>query len=64
MTGEQLRERRKKLGLSQASLAKLLNVAENTIARNERGVNPIQNPTMLDLALKTLERNQENERKQ
>lgn len=63
MTGEDLRERRKRLGLTQSDLAKLLGTTETTIRRNEKGQSPIQNPTMLDLALKTLERNKENESK-
>ncbi len=59
MTGAELRERRLKLELSQEALAKLLGTKANTIARNERGDSPIQNPVMMDLALQTLERNKE-----
>lgn len=59
MTGAELRKRRLKLGLSQEVLAKLLGTTRNTIARNEREDSPIANPTMLDLALQTLERKNE-----
>lgn len=59
MTGEELRERRIKLGLTQATLAELLGTTETTIRRNEKGQSPIANPTMLDLALQTLERKNE-----
>lgn len=62
MTGAELKQRREKLGLTQSSLAKLLGTTQNTIARNERGDSPIQNPTMMDLALKTIEREKQKEK--
>jgi DNA-binding transcriptional regulator YiaG len=37
MTPEELRERRRKYNLSQSSLAKLMGVTANTVARWERG---------------------------
>jgi transcriptional regulator with XRE-family HTH domain len=62
MSGNELRERREKLGLSQSTLAKKLGTTQNTVSRWELGTMEIQNPVMLDLALQTLER--KNERKQ
>jgi transcriptional regulator with XRE-family HTH domain len=49
-------ERRKQLGLNQTVLAEKLGTTQNTISRWENGTIEIQNPVMLDLALKTLER--------
>lgn len=56
MIGAELKQRREKLGLSQASLAQKLGTSTNTVARWEREEMKIQNPEMLNLALKTLER--------
>jgi len=53
---EDLIERRRRLGLSQAELGRRLGTNSNTISRWERGDAPIGNPRMLDLALKALER--------
>jgi len=55
MDGVELRGRRRALGLSQANLAELLTVPENTIARWERGVVGIRHPGLLSLALEALE---------
>ena len=54
MTGEQLKEIREKLGLSQTELAERLRVARNTVWRWEQGKRHI--PEFLDLALETIER--------
>lgn len=54
MTPQELLSRRKALRLSQAKLGKHLGVSWNTIARWERGVAPIGQPAMLDLALRAL----------
>lgn len=63
MTGAELKQRREKLELSQEVLAKLLGTTQTTISRNELGLSPIQNPTMMDLALKTIEREYDAKRK-
>lgn len=55
MTGDKLKRRRKGLELSQANLALKLGTTTNTIARWEREEMKIQNPVLLDLALKFLE---------
>ncbi len=44
MTGTELRQLRKRLGLTQAELARLVGVARNSIARQERGVIGIREP--------------------
>jgi len=54
MTGAKLRERRQRLGLTQQRLSERLHVTRNTVARWERNEQPI--PGLLDLALKTIER--------
>lgn len=56
MTGDELREKREALGMTQEQLATELKVAPNTVARWERGERSI--PPYLDLALETIERNQ------
>lgn len=56
MTGAELQKRREKLGLNQTALAKLLGTTQNTISRWELEKLQIQNPEMLDLALQTIER--------
>lgn len=56
MTGDELRERRERLGLSQVALAKLLGTTQNTISRWELGTLPIEKSQMLELALEALER--------
>lgn len=55
MTPEDLRTRRRRLGLSQTQLAEQLGVTQNTISRWELGEMEIANPTMLRLALERLE---------
>jgi transcriptional regulator with XRE-family HTH domain len=55
MTGEELRERRMALHLSQATLADKLGVTKNTVARWERGELTMANPKMIDMSLKQLE---------
>lgn len=56
MTGADLRNRRKALGLSQAALAQRLGTTKNTVARWERGEITIAKPEMLELALRQIER--------
>jgi transcriptional regulator with XRE-family HTH domain len=64
MTGEQLKERRENLKFSQTKMAELLGTTQNTIYRWETNRMKIQNPEMLDLALKTLERELKTEKPQ
>ena len=52
----ELKTRRHKLGLSQAQLATKLGTTQNTIYRWENGLMKIQNPMILDRALKDLEK--------
>lgn len=52
MTGEQLREKRQKLELTQEALAKELGVSSNTVARWER--DEVAIPPYLELALNWL----------
>ena len=54
MTGEDLRQKREALGMTQAELAGALKVAPNTVARWERAERAI--PSHLPLALETVER--------
>lgn len=54
MTPDDLRAFRNKLGLSQAGLARALDVDVMTISRWERGAMAIQHPTILRLALERL----------
>lgn len=54
MTGDELRDYRRKLGLTQAQLAASLGVTPNTVARWERDELVIANPRMLRLALERL----------
>lgn len=63
MTGEELRERRMALHLSQATLADKLGVTKNTVARWERGELRMANPQMVEMSLKQLEEEMTNEGK-
>lgn len=54
MTGEELKNRRNALGLTQAELAEILDVKPNTIARWENGVLSV--PQTVELAMETVER--------
>lgn len=54
MDGEQLKEKRISLGLTQAQLAEILDVKPNTVARWERGVLAV--PRTVELAMETVER--------
>lgn len=54
MTGQELRATRDALGLSQAELARALDVTVSTISRWETGHKPIGNPGMVRLALEAL----------
>jgi transcriptional regulator with XRE-family HTH domain len=56
MDGESLKKRREDLEMSQAQLAKTLEVDVTTISRWERGERSI--PAYLKLALETVERQQ------
>lgn len=58
LSGDELRARRKALGLSQARLAAKLHVHTNTVARWERGELVIEHPNMILLALDELARQQ------
>ncbi|HEV2860966.1 MAG TPA: helix-turn-helix domain-containing protein [Pyrinomonadaceae bacterium] len=53
MEPNELKRRRKALGLSQEQLAVLLDVDEMTVSRWERGVHPI--PKYIELAVEALE---------
>ena len=53
MTSQELKERRKKLGLRQDQLAERLGVARNTVSRWE--LNDVAIPAYLHLALKQIE---------
>lgn len=53
MTPEELRQQRHAHGLSQAALAKLMQVSPNTVARWERGESAI-NQGLVHLAFKVL----------
>lgn len=56
MTPQQLTARREALGLSQAQLARALQVSEATISRWESGDRKILMAGVVELALQTLER--------
>lgn len=55
MTGAHLRRRRQALGLSQTALAERLGVPQATISRWETGGHAIDQPEILDLAIRALE---------
>ena len=54
MSGDELKERRNALGMTQAELAKILDVKPNTVARWENGVLAV--PQTVALAIETVER--------
>ncbi len=54
MKGEEIREQRKELELTQVELGERLDVSGNTIARWERGEVSFEHPEMLRLALTAL----------
>jgi transcriptional regulator with XRE-family HTH domain len=54
MEGEELKEKRIALGLTQAQLAEILDVKPNTVARWERGLLAV--PRTVELAMATVER--------
>jgi transcriptional regulator with XRE-family HTH domain len=56
LTGQEIRDRRKALKLTQSELAKRLGVIRLTVQRWESGTLTIKSPEMVDLALETLER--------
>ncbi len=56
MTKEELRQKRKNLGLTQIELAEELDVKNNTVARWESGVLPTI-PKMVELAMQAIEMN-------
>ena len=56
MTKEELKQRRERLGLTQADFAKILGVASNTVSRYETGL--VDVPEWLELVLETLEQRQ------
>jgi DNA-binding XRE family transcriptional regulator len=51
MTPDELRDRRKALGLSQSGLGRALGISPNTVARWERGEQRLGNPSLVRLAL-------------
>ena len=53
-TGEDLREYRERIGMSQEQLGQLLEIPRNTVARWERGEVAIEKRRMLELALRAL----------
>lgn len=55
MIGEDLRQRRKALGLTQAQLGQALDRPQHTISRWERGDMAIESPGVLRFLLKCLE---------
>ena len=54
MDGTELKRRRERLGMSQEELAKILDVAPQSVSRYERDAQPI--PRVVELALKEIER--------
>ncbi len=56
MSGDELRVRRERLGLSQSALAAKLGTTQNTISRWEIGTLNIEKAEMLELALEALEK--------
>ena len=54
MEGDELKEKRLALGLTQAQLAEILDVKPNTVARWERGLLVV--PRTVELAMETVER--------
>lgn len=54
MTPTDLKAAREALGLSQTAMAERLGVPRNTWHRWERGLLPVQHPTILRLALERL----------
>lgn len=59
MTGNELKQRRQKLGLTQTDLANLWEVPQSTISRWESGKHKIEHAKILDEALKNLEKEYE-----
>ena len=53
MEGNELKDRRIALGLTQAQLAEILDVKPNTVARWERGLLSV--PRTVELAMETVE---------
>jgi transcriptional regulator with XRE-family HTH domain len=56
VTGSELRQRRERLDLSQAQLARALDTSPNTVARWERGEMQIRMPGVLRFILTEMER--------
>jgi transcriptional regulator with XRE-family HTH domain len=61
MTGKRFKQIRLELGMTQAQLAKLLGVWENTVAHWDRGDKPIPGP--VELCMKLLLEKKEKETK-
>lgn len=59
MTGQELKERRQKLGLTQTDLANRWKVPQATISRWESGKHKIEHAEILNDALKYLEKEYE-----
>jgi transcriptional regulator with XRE-family HTH domain len=47
MTGEQLRQARKRLGMTQTELAEAIGMQKNSVAMIERGLRPVMKTTEL-----------------
>jgi transcriptional regulator with XRE-family HTH domain len=54
MEGDELKDKRIALGLTQAQLAEILDVKPNTVARWERGLLDV--PRTVELAMETVDR--------
>ncbi len=61
MKGEELKEKREKLGLTQTELADILGVKMNTVYRWESGILSV--PKSIELAMETVERNSNRKKK-
>jgi DNA-binding transcriptional regulator YiaG len=61
MTGKNFKQIRRKLGLSQSKLAKVMGVTVTALARWERGERPISGPVVLCMKL-LLEKHERGER--
>lgn len=61
MEGNELKQKRENLALTQAELAEILGVKPNTVARWERGILSV--PKTVELAMETVERKYKKQRR-